>query len=105
MLHDLYARSNAVSQPRFSGRLYETDHVTSLTLVRLFDISDISDVISRMLVMQTKMNMSGGPRMGEICRRVLLVCQSRLFHVRNAAPLLQYPAICVSVCCLRYSPT
>lgn len=57
----------AVSQPHFPGRLFETRHVTKPTLVKLFDINDINDVMSKMLVKHTKMNMSGGPRTGEIC--------------------------------------
>jgi hypothetical protein len=34
--------------------------------VRLFDKSEMREVIKRMFVMQTKTTMSGGPRIGEI---------------------------------------
>lgn len=60
-------------QPTKSRRALIRNIARDLTLVRLFDISDISDVIRRMLVMQTKMNMSGGPSIGEICRMMLSV--------------------------------
>jgi len=41
-----------------------------LTFVKLFDSRLMSDVISKMLVMITKMSINGGPRMGEICRDI-----------------------------------
>lgn len=39
----------------------------SHTFVKLFDSSEIRDVINKMLVKQTKMNIKGGPSIGEIC--------------------------------------
>lgn len=39
-----------------------------LTFVKVLDSKEISEVMSRMFVMHTKMNMSGGPRIGEIYR-------------------------------------
>lgn len=41
------------------------NHVTP-TFVKLFDRSEIKEVIRRIFVIQTKMSMSGGPRIGEI---------------------------------------
>jgi len=37
--------------------------------VRLFDSNDIKEVINKMLVTQTKINISGGPSIGEILGR------------------------------------
>lgn len=81
-LHDSFNPCQPMVLPAYNKAPSET-----LTRARLFESKLIRLVTSRMLVKQTKMNMSGGPKMGEICTHELRKCVSGSAVV----PAPQYP--------------